>query len=113
MERNSIVAGTGFKNSDGSDRSAFIRKYCGDRSRFELRRDPNNQHDANAVAVFMAVPGFLGFGSRMVQIGHLKATLAAKVAPLLDAGTEVAAKLASFYAPDEKTFPRVSLSISW
>lgn len=113
MEQNAIVAGTGFENSDGSDRALFIRKFCSDRSQFELRRDANNPHDPNAVGVFMAVPGFLGFGRRLVQIGHLKASLAARIAPKMDSGTVVAAKLVSFYVPDEKTFPRVSLRIAW
>ena len=113
MERNTIVAGTGFNNPDGSDRAALIRRHCNERSRFELRREPNNPHDANAVGVYMAIPGFLGLGRRMVQIGHLKAPFAARIAPKMDAGTKVAATLASYYAPDEMNFPRVSLTISW
>jgi single-stranded-DNA-specific exonuclease len=51
----------------------------------ELRRDPNNPHDANAIAVH--------YGD--LQLGFFNKRLAAHIAPLIDAGTRYRARVAS------------------
>lgn len=47
----------------------------------ELRRDPDNKYDANAVQV-----RYLGY-----MVGHLSREVAARIAPLLDSGKEIRA----------------------
>ncbi|MGA8474050.1 MAG: helicase-related protein [Candidatus Cybelea sp.] len=51
----------------------------------ELRREPNNPHDANAIAVH--------YGD--LQLGFFNKRLAAHIAPLIDAGTRYRARVAS------------------
>ena len=51
-----------------------------------LEREPGNEYDKNAVAVYAAVEGGGSF-----CVGYLPKTLAALIAPLLDAGKAVGA----------------------
>ncbi len=78
--------------------------------RVELVREPQNKHDPNAIAVVLIVP-FLLFFKRRAMIGYIKASRAEKLAETMDAGTKVAASVASFYAPEDRDHPRVSLDI--
>ena len=50
----------------------------------ELRREPDNKHDRNAVAVYVT-----GSSGRRVQCGYVMATQAEVLAPALDAGEMV------------------------
>jgi single-stranded-DNA-specific exonuclease len=51
----------------------------------ELRREPHNPHDANAIAVF--------YGN--LQLGFFNRRMAAHIAPLIDAGARYSARIAS------------------
>jgi hypothetical protein len=102
-----IVAGTGYRNEDGSDRSQIIRRYCRPGSAVRLVREPNNPHDANAVAVFLVYRWL--FWTRSAQIGYLKAGRAKKWAGLMDRGIPVNATVRSIFAPEDEKFPRVSM----
>ena len=76
------VAGVTFGN-----RQLFIEQLldCAPESiTIRLEREPGNEHDKNAVAVYAAVEG-----RRAYQMGYLPRTLAAFIAPLLDAGKAV------------------------
>jgi len=96
-----IVAGTGFHHPDA------IRRKCREGMSIALVREPRNRFDANAIAVYMLSP-FLFFSFR-THIGYLKAPLAKRLAPKMDAGAKCEATVTSFYADLEH--PRVSLSI--
>ena len=106
-----IVAGTGFTNKDG-DPAAFIRRYCKDGMKALLVREPANLHDANAIAVVLQAGGWL-FGMKSSQIGHLKAPLAKRLAPMMDSGIPMHAVVVSHYAPVGMDHPRVSLEIGY
>lgn len=109
MGRNAIVAGTGF---DG--RAEIIRQHVRDGMPVHLRREPSNPHDPNAVAVLIAIPRLFGlFGQRLAQIGYIKAGAAKGVAAKIDAGVRVQGVVESFFAPEDKDFPRVSLRLEW
>lgn len=109
MGRDAIVAGTGFE-----DRAKIIRRHVRDGMPVRLRREPNNPYDANAVAVLIEVPRLLGFlGRRLVQIGYIKSGAAKSIAPKIDAGILVTGFVKSFYAPDGRDHPRVSLRLEW
>jgi hypothetical protein len=59
------------------DCQASIRKWgCQDIGFFRLEREPNNQHDPNAVSVW-----FLND-----RLGYLQKSVAERLAPLMDAG---------------------------
>ena len=78
------VAGVTFENRQGklhNMRRARAHKYL------TLRRDANNGHDANAIAVIGHI-----YGGAHAQIGYLPAKLAEKLAPKMDAGEKVSVK---------------------
>ena len=52
-----------------------------------LRRNPNNEHDANAIEVHVPALGDEG------MIGHIKADHAAILAPMMDAGQRFASSV--------------------
>ena len=81
MELDSKVVGVTRHNHDGSDRQV-IAGQCQPGEQLKLRREPDNPQDANAIAVFRR---------NRDQLGYLSASLAEKLAPLLDAGTRFTA----------------------
>lgn len=106
-----IVAGTGFANKDGNP-AEFIRRYCKDGMKAGLVREPANPYDSNAIAVTLWAGNWL-FGGKTAMIGHVKASLAERLAPLMDAGVQMRAVVVSHFAPPGKEFPRVSLEIAY
>lgn len=114
MGRNAIVAGTGFANSDGSNRAYIIHKHCRDGMPVRLVREPNNQYDKDAIAVYISVPRLFGLlGQSFVQIGYIKASAADNLAKKMDSGTTISASVASYYAPEGRDHPRVSLKLEY
>ena len=71
MPRTAIVAGTKYKNRDGSSRAQLIRKHCCNGTLIKLVLEPGNPHAANAIAVYMAVRRL--FRRRFDQIGYIRA----------------------------------------
>lgn len=109
MGRDAIVAGTGYEG-----RAEIIRKSVRSGMGVTLRREPNNRHDPNAIAVWIEIASFWGiFGKRQVQIGYIKSGAAASVAKKMDGGVHVTAQITSFYAPGGREHPRVSLRLDW
>ena len=86
------VAGVSFKNSDGSSRQRYIRAYCAASMPLTLRREPNNPRDKNSVTVWVSVRKYILFKSE-VQIGHLRADLAAEIAHHIDHGGTVTGEI--------------------
>ncbi len=108
MKKTAIVAGTGFEG-----RAEVIRSHCREGSRVILKRDPANLYDANAVAVYLAIPRLGGLlGTDMCQIGFIKANTAKSLAKRIDAGTEVHAVVKNYWAPPDREHPRVTLELS-
>ena len=109
MGRRAIVAGTGFEG-----RPSIIRRYCREGQLVELRREPNNRYDPDAIAVYIETPILFGLlGRKRRQIGYIKASAADGLAKLMDDGLNVDARVASFYAPPGKDHPRVSLELNY
>jgi hypothetical protein len=103
-----VVAGTGF---EGRERT--IRRWCGEGSQVELRREPNNRHDPNAIGVWLHCRLLFGLYKPWLQIGYVRAARAVRLAERLDDGsiTVTRAFVRSFYAPAGRDHPRVSLTI--
>jgi hypothetical protein len=109
MGRNVIIAGTGFYN-----RASIIRRHCHDDLNVVLKREPDNPHDPNAIAVFIEVPRLFGFlGRSLQQIGYIKASAAKGLAKRMDEGLVIQARVASVYAPSDRDNPRVSLVLDY
>ena len=109
MGRSSVVAGTSFEG-----RASIIKRHCRDGRKVILKREPNNQYDANAIAVYLEVPRIGGlFGKSLKQIGFIKASTAKSLAKKMDSGVEVTGFVRSFYAPAGWDSPRVSLTLEY
>jgi hypothetical protein len=108
MRKNAIVAGTGFEGRD-----KIIKSYCKEGMTVILKRDPTNEHDSNAISVFLEIPRLFGlFGKSQKNIGFIKSTTAKALAKKMDNGVEIKAKVASFWAPSDIDFPRVSIEVT-
>lgn len=109
MGRRAIVAGTGFEG-----RAAVIRRHCRDGIAVDLQREPNNRYDPEAIAVRIQVPVLFGLlGTSWKRIGYIKASAADGLAKHMDNGMKISGRVASFYAPPGKNFPRVSLELDY
>ena len=103
------VVGTSF-----GDRASTIRKNCFESMNVILHREPNNQHDPNAISVWVSVSGLL-FGTKQKQIGYLKKSHAAKLAKVLDAGIDYSAVIDDLYIPEPglDVSPNVKLEVNY
>lgn len=88
----SKVAGVTAKNTDGRSRQKYIRAFCKPGKALILKREPKNPYDANAVGVWVLARVLL-FITSEVQIGYLNKDVAREVAPHMDAGGRVTAKI--------------------
>lgn len=103
-----VIVGTGFEG-----RAARIRRFCEDGAEIDLRREPQNPHDAEAIGVWMRCSILFGLWRPWAMIGYIQATRADRLAPRLDSGEYklVRANVTSFYAPPGLNHPRVSVEI--
>ena len=83
VDLQSKVVGVTRHNHDGSDRQVIAAE-CRQGEELELRREPDNPQDKNAVAVFRANGD---------QVGYLSASVAEQLAPLLDADAPITAEV--------------------
>lgn len=81
LARSLEVVGAQHPNADGSDRRFFI-KLCLPGEPVELRPEPKNPHDEQAIAVFSERGG---------QLGYLSADRAPRIGQLMKQGVEVRA----------------------
>lgn len=81
------IAGISFDNRDGSSRQDYARLVRkGDVLR--LRREPENPHDPNAIAV-----EWVDRDEAALQLGYVPRPLAMLLAPLVDEGAKLQAKV--------------------
>jgi len=105
-----IVAGTGFEG-----RAERIRANCKDGARIDLRREPGNKFDANAIGVWMSVSHFFGLWRPWSKIGYIPASRAKQWAPKMDSGSMsfVQGHVHSFDAYPGVEHPRVSTRLTF
>jgi hypothetical protein len=78
-----------------------------------LVREPHNPHDSNAVAVYIDVPRLGGiFGNSTKQIGYIKANTAKSLAKAIDSGARIRGYVNSFWAPEGREYPRVTIEVT-
>lgn len=104
------LAGTGF---EGRDR--FINRFARKGSRLQVRREPNNMHDPNAVGVWLECRAFWGLFKDWRHIGYVRASQAKSLAPLLDGGSIriVEAVVAELDCRPELSHPRVDMDLRY
>ena len=100
------VVGTGFEG-----REKIIRKHCHETMDVQLRREPNNPYDPNAVSVWVEVSGFLG--AKHKQIGYLKRSHAERIAKVLDDNYRLWAQIDEIYDPEGRDYPNVKLNVGY
>lgn len=106
------VAGTGFKNSDGTSRELLIKKFVREDIPIFLEREPSNEHDPNAIGVYIEVKRMVFFGPYRYQIGYINKRWAATLTKRLNAGGKILeAYVRSYFAPFDQEFPRVSIVV--
>lgn len=88
----SKVAGVSYKNDNGTDRQDIIRRFCRAGTPIGLKREPHNPYSLYAVSVWVRGRALL-FVETDLQIGYLSNEVARKVAPRLDAGQPVYARV--------------------
>jgi hypothetical protein len=107
MGRTLNVAGTEYKNSDGSSRRNIILRFVRESLPATLCRDP---HEINTVAVYVSAPRLFGLlGTTLKQIGYLKASAALSIAKELDTGESLTGRIGSYYVPPGEDHPRLCL----
>ena len=104
------VKGTGFSNPDGTSRANLIRRFVRDGMDVYLEPEPENPHDPNAIAIFIEVKRWFFFGPYRYQIGYVSERWAKSFAKRFAAGGKIVeAYVRSHHAPEDQTFPRVSI----
>lgn len=83
------VVGVTFDNPNGTSRQEAISKVRLD-SKIWLRREPENEYDPNAIAVFTEIIELSdrSYGSLEVQLGFLSGEDAQNMAVLMDSGIQ-------------------------
>ena len=81
----SKVVGVTAKNSNGTDRQDYIKRYCKKNKELVLKREPKNTYDSNAIAIFIKTKIFF-FKNAKFQIGYIRADIATQLVPYMDKG---------------------------
>ena len=102
------VVGTGFEGRAGS-----IRKYCKVGMLVTLMREKNNNHDDNAIAVYITVKTLFGLIKSKHQIGYIRAAAAKKIAKRIDAGEKYSVFIDAIHAQEWKDSPDVTLDLKF
>ena len=109
MSRLAVVAGTGIEG-----RALIIRRHAHKGLPVFLKRDHNDPHDENSIAVYLPVPRLGGMlGKSNEQIGYIKDNLATWLGRKMDSGKTVTATVSSYYAPPLEESPRVTLRLEY
>ena len=105
-----IVAGTGFEG-----RAPNIRRFCREGVAVQLRREPYNPYDKDAIAVYMRCSQLFGLWRPWMSIGYVKAARADGLAPKMDSGQYKVrrAYVHSFDVYPGLEHPRVSIQIEF
>lgn len=87
----SKVAGTSHENSNGYSRQKIIKNNCKRGMSLILKREPDNPHDSDAIAVWINARGCLF--SKKMQIGYIESGIARDLSDKIDMGRKVEAKI--------------------
>ncbi len=98
----SKVVGVTFNNTDGTPRQKLIKTHCRVGMPLELKPEPDNQHDPNAVGIW-ATAGQIGY----VERGRLSADIGKKI----HAGKRVSARISDITG-GTKGLPTLGVNIS-
>lgn len=105
-----VLAGTGH---EGRDR--YIRRFASIGSALQIRREPDNVHDCNAIAVYLECRVVWGLIRAWKMIGYVPATRAARLSPRLDSSAIQISRayICNMHAPDWRNVPAVTALIEY
>lgn len=98
QEIRSKVAGVTAWNKTVS-RQSIIREQVDEGDSLMLEREPDNKFDKNAIAVYSQP-----YGAEPAQIGYIKAELAKRLAPVMDAGGMILCSVLQVTGKDAKYY---------
>lgn len=84
----SKIAGVTMRNDNGIERQDIIAARCEEGDALALVREPDNEFDYNAIAVY-----HIGGDGKAFQLGYIGAELAEEMAERLDDGAPVTARI--------------------
>ncbi|MDR3635428.1 MAG: HIRAN domain-containing protein [Isosphaeraceae bacterium] len=87
------------QNEDGRSRQDIIRRHCHDGQSLEVMREPDHEYDENAIGLWVVIPRLL-FKSKG-RIGYIASDLTEDLAPFVDGGNRLEAKVLNVIGGDE------------
>ena len=105
-----VLAGTGFEG-----RETVIRSFAKKGSALQLRREPANKYDKNAIAVWLECRVLFGLLKFWRKIGYIQSTRAQKLAPRIDEGKIqiIRVSVVNLYCPPDLNHPDVTALIEY
>ena len=93
------VRGVTAQNEDGRLRQDIIRRHCHDGQSLDVVREPDHEYDENAIGLWVVIPRLL-FKSKG-RIGYIASDLTEDLAPFVDQGNRLTAKVLNIVGGDE------------
>jgi hypothetical protein len=86
------ISGVTFPNPDGTNRQKIIRRYCRAGKPLEVRHEPKNRHDRNALGLWIMSRAFFIFPV-WYQVGYVSEDIAEDLKPYRLAGATITARI--------------------
>jgi HIRAN domain len=86
------ISGVTFPNPDGTSRQRIIRRHCRAGKVLEVRPEPKNRHDRNALGLWVMSRAFFIFPVWQ-QVGYVSKELAEDLKPYRRAGATITARI--------------------
>lgn len=93
------VRGVTSQNEDGRWRQDIIKRHCHDGQSLQVVREPDHEFDENAIALWVVIPRLI-FKSKG-RIGYIASDLTEDLAPFVDKGNRLEAKVLNVIGGDE------------
>lgn len=94
-----------------SGRAGDIHKWCKEGGAVILKRELDNPHDKNAIAIFIVVKKLFGLIKSEYHLGYVRATSARKMAPKLDNNESYNASVSRLYAPNWRSTVDITIDV--
>jgi len=93
------------------DRAGDIHKWCKEGGVVILKREPDNPHDKNAIAIFIIVKMLFGLIKSEYQVGYVRAITARKMALKLDNNESYNASVSRVYVADWRSAVDITIDV--
>jgi len=94
-----------------SGRADDIHKWCKEGGAVILKREPDNPHDKNTIAIFIVVKMLFGLIKSEYQLGYVRAIPARKMASKLDNNESYNASVSRVYAAEWRNTVDITIDV--